>query len=150
MVAQTILCCDIRVGAEGSSYGITSSRIGTVAGAGGTQRLPRIVGVGAGLEMMLMGDPVQADEAYRIGLLNKLTPKGEALAKAKEMVGVFAERAPQPRVGKTCCLQRDADGPALAIDYERFIVSSIYQTADRKEGIDFSRSDAKLRRINVR
>ena len=44
--------------------------------------------------MMLMGDPVQADEAYRIGLLNKLTPKGEALAKAKEMVGVFAERAP--------------------------------------------------------
>jgi len=146
--AEFILCCDIRVGAEGSSYGITSSRIGTVAGAGGTQRLPRIVGVGAALEIMLMGDPIQADEAFRIGLLNKLTPKGGALAKAKEMVAVFADRAPLSLAWvKRVVYNGMQMDLRSAIDYERFIVSSIYQTADRKEGIGafLEKRDAKFK-----
>ena len=134
--AEFILACDMRVGAEGSSYAITSARIGTVAGAGGTQRLPRIVGVGNALEIMLMADPIPAEEAYRIGLLNKLTPKGEAMAKAKEMVGVLAERAPLSLAWvKRVVYNGMQMDLRSAIDYERFIVTSIYQTADRKEGI---------------
>lgn len=133
---EFVLACDIRVGAEGSSYAITSSRIGTVAGAGGTQRLPRIVGVAKALEIMMMGDPIDAAEAHRIGLINKLTPKGKALAEAKAMVAVLAERAPLSlawikRVVYTG-MQMDFRS---AIDYERFIVTAAYQTADRKEGI---------------
>jgi enoyl-CoA hydratase/carnithine racemase len=134
--AEFILACDMRVGAEGSSYAITSARIGTVAGAGGTQRLPRIVGMGNALEIMLMADPISAEEAYRVGLLNKLTPKGGALAKAKEMVGVLAERAPLSLAWvKRVVYNGMQMDLRSAIDYERFIVTSIYQTSDRKEGI---------------
>ena len=100
------------------------------------------------MEVMLMGDPVQADEAYRIGLLNKLTPKGEALAKAKEMVGVFAERAPLSLAWvKRVVYNGMQMDLRSAIDYERFIVSSIYQTADRKEGIGafLEKRDAKFK-----
>ena len=133
---EFILACDMRVGAEGSTYAITSARIGTVAGAGGTQRLPRIVGMGNALEIMLMAEPIDAAEAYRMGLLNKLTPKGEALAKAKEMVGVLAERAPLSLAWvKRVVYNGMQMDLRSAIDYERFIVTSIYQTADRKEGI---------------
>ncbi|MEL0019518.1 MAG: enoyl-CoA hydratase/isomerase family protein [Rickettsiales bacterium] len=134
--AEFILACDMRVGAEGSSYAITSARIGTVAGAGGTQRLPRIVGMGNALEIMLMADPISAEEAYRVGLLNKLTPKGGALAKAREMVGVLAERAPLSLAWvKRVVYNGMQMDLRSAIDYERFIVTSIYQTSDRKEGI---------------
>jgi enoyl-CoA hydratase/carnithine racemase len=134
--AEFVLACDMRVGAEGSSYAITSAKIGTVAGAGGTQRLPRLVGIGNALEIMLMADPIPADEAYRIGLINKLTPKGGALAKSKEMVGVLAQRAPLSLAWvKRVVYNGMQMDLRSAIDYERFVVTSIYQSADRKEGI---------------
>src|ERR1700760_1865624 len=80
---ELALACDIRIGAKGSSYAITSSRIGTVAGFGGTQRLPRIVGMSTALDILFLGDPIDAQEAHRIGLINRLTEKGEALKEAK-------------------------------------------------------------------
>jgi enoyl-CoA hydratase/carnithine racemase len=130
------LACDIRIGAEGSSYAITSSRIGTVAGAGGTQRLPRIVGQAKALEIMFAAEPFDAEEAYRIGLINKLTPKGKALEEAKKLVDLYATRAPLSHAFVKRAIysgmQMDLDS---ALDFESFIVSSIYETADRKEGI---------------
>lgn len=130
------LACDLRVGAAGSSYAITSSRIGTVAGAGGTQRLPRIVGPAKALEMMFAAEPIEAEEAHRIGLINTLTPKGGALDEAKAMVELYASRAPLSHafVKHTVYkgMQMDLES---ALDYESFIVATIYETADRKEGI---------------
>jgi len=130
------LACDIRIGAEGSSYAITSSRIGTVAGAGGTQRLPRIVGMAKALEIMFAAEPFDAEEAYRIGLLNKLTPKGKALEEAKKLVDLYASRAPLSHAFVKRVIysgmQMDLDS---ALDFESFVVASIYETADRKEGI---------------
>lgn len=130
------LACDLRIGAEGSSYAITSSRIGTVAGAGGTQRLPRIVGQSKALEIMFAAEPFDAEEAYRIGLINKLVPKGHALAEAKKLVDLYASRAPLSHAFVKRAIysgmHMDLDS---ALDFESFIVSSIYETADRKEGI---------------
>lgn len=130
------LACDIRIGAEGSSYAITSSRIGTVAGAGGTQRLPRIVGTAKALEIMFAAEPIDAAEAYRIGLINTLTPKGKALEEAKKLVDLYATRAPLSHAFVKRAIysgmQMDMDS---ALDFESFIVSTIYETADRKEGI---------------
>lgn len=130
------LACDIRIGAEGSSYAITSSRIGTVAGAGGTQRLPRIVGMAKALEIMFAAEPIEAEEAYRIGLINKLTPKGKALEEAKKLVDLYATRAPLSHafVKRVIYSGMQMD-LASALDFESFVVTSIYETADRKEGI---------------
>lgn len=133
---ELALSCDIRVGAEGSSYGITSSRIGTVAGAGGTQRLPRIVGQAKALELLFSAESIDAAEAHRIGLINRLVPQGGALLAAKEMVGVYAQRAPFSlgfvKRAVYRGMQMDLDS---ALEFETFLVSTIYGTEDKQEGI---------------
>ncbi|MBB6181929.1 enoyl-CoA hydratase/isomerase family protein [Pseudorhizobium flavum] len=131
------MACDIRIGAEGSTYAITSARIGTVAGAGGTQRLARLVGPARALEFMFDADPIDAKEAHRIGLVNKLVPKGEALAAAKRLVEHYATRAPLSHalIKHTVYtgLQMDL---VSSLDYETFIVTAAYASEDRKEGIN--------------
>lgn len=130
------LACDLRVAAEDSSFAITSARIGTVAGAGGTQRLPRIVGLSKALEIMLAAEPIDAQEAYRIGLVNKLTPKGGALEEAKNLVKLYESRAPLSHAFiKRVVYHGTQMDLTSALNYEAFVVSTIYETADRKEGI---------------
>ena len=141
------LALDIRVAAEGSSFAITSARIGTVAGAGGTQRLPRIVGPAKAMEIMFDADPIDAEEAYRIGLANKLVPKGAALDTAKAMVEHYATRAPLSLafIKHTVHTGMQMD-LVSSLDYESFIVSTIYETKDRREGIGafFEKRKAKF------
>ncbi len=133
---ELALACDIRVAAEGSSFGITSSRIGTVAGAGGTQRLPRAVGAAKALEMLFSADSIDAAEAYRIGLVNRLVPRGQALAEAKSMIAVYAQRAPLSLAwSKRAVYQGLRMDLASGLELETFLVSTIYTTNDRKEGI---------------
>ena len=130
------LACDIRIAGEGASFNITSSRIGTVAGAGGTQRLPRIVGQSKAMELLFSAEPIEAAEALRIGLVNHVTPKGGALAKALEMVAVYEQRAPLSLgLAKKAVRQGMQMDFQSAIEFETYIVSTIYKTADRKEGI---------------
>ena len=87
---ELALACDLRVAGEGSSFAITSSRIGTVAGAGGTQRLPRVVGTANALEMLFSAEPIDTAEAHRIGLINRRTAKGGALDEALGREGARA------------------------------------------------------------
>lgn len=72
---ELALACDLRVAAEGSTFAITSARIGTVAGAGGTQRLPCIVGTAHALDILFAADPIDAKKAYRMGLINRPPPR---------------------------------------------------------------------------
>lgn len=133
---ELAMACDIRIGAQGSTYAITSARIGTVAGAGGTQRLARIVGPSKALELMFAADPIDAVEAHRIGLINKVVAKEQALAEAKALIEHYATRAPLSLalIKHTVYtgLQMDL---VSALDYETFIVTTAYATEDRQEGI---------------
>jgi enoyl-CoA hydratase/carnithine racemase len=133
---ELALACDLRVGGASSSYAITSARIGTVAGAGGTQRLPRIVGSAKALEIMFDADPIAAEEAYRIGLINKLVKDKETLATALAMVEHYATRAPISHAfikhSVYTGMQMDL---VSSLDYEAFIATTIYQSEDRREGI---------------
>ncbi|WP_342642081.1 enoyl-CoA hydratase/isomerase family protein [Rhodoligotrophos ferricapiens] len=133
---ELALACDLRVAAEGASFAITSSKIGTVAGAGGTQRLPRIVGQAKALELLFAADPIDAREAHRIGLINRLTPKGGALAEAKAMIKVYEQRAPLSLAFVKRVVNRGMQMDlASAIEFETFLVTTIYGTEDRLEGI---------------
>lgn len=133
---ELALACDLRVAGEGSSFAITSARIGTVAGAGGTQRLPRIVGKANALEMLFAAEPIGCAEAYRIGLINRCTDRGGALTEALAMARVHAERAPL-----SLALMKRAVHRGLQMDIESgleletFLVASIYTTEDKQEGI---------------
>lgn len=133
---ELVLACDIRVGAKGSTYAITSSRIGTVAGAGGTQRLPRIVGTAYALEILFAAEPFSAEDAFRMGLINRLTEKGGALAEAKKMVALYATRAPLSLALVKRATHRGMQMDlASALEFETFLVSTIYGTEDKQEGI---------------
>ena len=130
------LACDLRVAGEGATFAVTSSRIGTVAGAGGTQRLPRIVGVAHALDILFSADPIDAREAHRIGLINRLTAKGGALEAAKELVAVYAQRAPMGLAFAKRAVHRGMQMDlASGIDLETFLVTTIYGTEDKQEGI---------------
>jgi enoyl-CoA hydratase/carnithine racemase len=133
---EVALACDLRVASHSASFAITSSRIGTVAGAGGTQRLPRIVGRANALEIMFSAEPVSGEHAYRIGLANKLVKDGEALPEAKRMVDLYATRAPLSLALVKRAIYRGLDMDlASGLELETFLVTTIYGTEDKKEGI---------------
>ncbi len=133
---ELAMACDIRVAGEGASFMLTGSRIGTVPGGGGTQRLPRDVGLGRALEIHFAAEPISAAEAYRIGAVNRLVAKGGALDEAKKMIKGYEKRAPlslaMAKRAVRAGMQMDMKS---AIEYERFLVTAVYGTEDRKEGI---------------
>jgi enoyl-CoA hydratase/carnithine racemase len=133
---EMALACDLRVAGDGASFAITSARIGTVAGAGGTQRLPRIVGLANALDMLFSAEPIDTQEAYRIGLINRKTARGRALEQALAMAAVYAERAPLSLAFMKRAVRRgmQMDLPS-GLDLETFIVTCIYGTKDKDEGI---------------
>jgi enoyl-CoA hydratase/carnithine racemase len=82
---ELALWCDLRIAAEGSTFGLFERRWGVPLIDGGTQRLPRVVGMGRALELILTGRPVEAEEAHRIGLVNEVVPPGKHVERALEL-----------------------------------------------------------------
>ncbi|MGC5698803.1 enoyl-CoA hydratase/isomerase family protein [Pseudomonas sp. NFXW11] len=86
---------DLRIAEEHASFGVTCRRWNIGLADGGTQRLPRIVGMGRAMELILTGKVIDAEEAYRIGLVNEVVPSGRSLKRAMELAAVLAG-LPQP------------------------------------------------------
>ncbi|HEV8458688.1 MAG TPA: enoyl-CoA hydratase-related protein [Methylomirabilota bacterium] len=91
---ELALACDIRVAAEDAQLGLTEINLAIIPGGGGTQRLPRLVGRGKALEMILTGMRVPAAEALRIGLVERVVPVAELLPSAQALAKSIAEKAP--------------------------------------------------------
>ena len=91
---ELALCCDLRIASERSRLGLPEVRLAVTPGAGGTQRLPRVVGVAKARELILTGRVLTAAEAERIGLVNEVVPAGEAVARATAIGEEIAARGP--------------------------------------------------------
>lgn len=91
---ELALCCDIRVASDTAKLGLPEVRLAVTPGAGGTQRLSRVVGLGRAKELTLTGRIIDAREAERIGLVSRVVPPGEALAATREMGEEIAQRGP--------------------------------------------------------
>ena len=88
---ELALACHLRIAGEKAKFGQPEVKLGIAPGFGGTQRLPRIVGKGVALQMILTGEIIDAQEAYRIGLVNKVVPVGEVLAETERVLrGILA------------------------------------------------------------
>ena len=91
---ELALACDLRIAGEDSQLGLTEVNLAIIPGGGGTQRLPRLVGRGKALEMILTGGRIDAREALRIGLVERVVPATEVLSSAQALARTLAEKAP--------------------------------------------------------
>ncbi|HEY50143.1 MAG TPA: hypothetical protein G4O13_08910 [Dehalococcoidia bacterium] len=91
---ELALACDIRVAAKNARLGFPETAYGLIPGGGGTQRLPRLVGRGKATEMILLAEPVDAAEAYRVGLVNKVVTQRKLVEEVGAIVEILASRAP--------------------------------------------------------
>ena len=91
---ELALACHFRVAGENAKFGLPEVKLGIIPGYGGTVRLPRVVGRGRALELILTGEMIDAQEAYRIGLVNHVYPRGDLLDAAKELAKKIAANGP--------------------------------------------------------
>jgi len=91
---EIALACDIRVASEKARLGLPEVTLGLIPGWGGTQRLPRMIPSCIAADMLFTGKQVNAEEAYRVGLVNAVVPPGEVMAKAREMAEAICKSAP--------------------------------------------------------
>jgi enoyl-CoA hydratase/carnithine racemase len=90
---ELALACDLRVAGETSHLGLPEVKLGVFPAGGGTERLPRLIGEARARELIYTGEPVDAREAWRIGLVNRLAPAGQALVAAQELGRSIATRS---------------------------------------------------------
>ena len=91
---ELAMCCHVRVASEAARFGQPEVKLGLIPGYGGTQRLPRLVGKGRALQLLLTGEIVDAQEAYRIGLVNLVVPGAELLERARALLAAMLANAP--------------------------------------------------------
>ena len=130
------LACDIRIAAENAVFGQPEIKIGIIPGAGGTQRLPRLIGLGKAKELLYTGEFIDAREAYRIGLANKVVPVESLMDEAKKLA---AKMAQQPafalRMTKMVVNEGIAMNLQSALNYESRCFEIMFSTEDQKEGL---------------
>lgn len=133
---ELALACHLRVAAANAVMGLPEVGLGIIPGYGGTQRLTRLVGRGHALEMILTGRKVKADEAARMGLVNRVVPEGEALAGAREMAGKILAQGP---LAVAFALRAVRHGMEMSLAgglaYEAGLFGLISGTEDKKEGM---------------
>jgi len=91
---ETAMACTVRVAAENAKFGQPEVKLGVLPGGGGTQRLPRLVGKGRALQLILTGEMISAQEAYRIGLVNEVVPSADLITRAEGMLNQIFANAP--------------------------------------------------------
>ena len=91
---ETAMACTIRIAVEGAKFGQPEVKLGLLPGGGGTQRLPRLIGKGRALQLILSGEMIGAQEAYRIGLVNEIVAAADLMSRAEAILNAIAANAP--------------------------------------------------------
>ena len=124
---EIALCCDIRIASENSRFGMPEVDLGIIPAAGGTQTLPRTVGRGKALEMLLANTWISAEEAYQIGLVNRVVPIDEQLKAAEEIAKKIASCNPTAvRYAKQAVVRGLDLSLAEGLDLEKRLVSQLH------------------------
>jgi enoyl-CoA hydratase len=132
---ELALACDLRIAASDANIGCPEINLGIIPGSGGTQRLPRLLGVAKAKELLFMGETVGAEEAYRIGLVNKVVAKEALLEEAKAWAKKLASK---PRVAMNLLKSAIDNGinmdlsTAITFENDCFVIT--YVSEDGREG----------------
>jgi len=132
---ETAMACTIRVAVEAAKFGQPEVKLGLLPGGGGTQRLPRLVGKGRALQLILTGEMISAQEAYRIGLVNEIVPAAELIARAEAILKTIASNAP---IAVRLSLEAANKGAETSQSEGQLLEASYFglcaATEDKKEG----------------
>lgn len=133
---ELALACDIRIAADSAEMGLTETRLGIVPGAGGTQRLPRIVGAAVAKELILTGRRIGAARARELGLLSEVVPAAELPAAAARWAAELAAAAPLALGAAKRAIDEGLEQPLTeALKIERARYEEVLVTEDRNEGL---------------
>jgi len=145
---EVILACDLRIAAEHVKLSVPEVKWNLIPGWGGTQRLPRQIGRAKAAEMLLMGISIDAQEAYRIGLINKIVPADKLMEESMAWAQKIAENGPlSVRAAKQCIIQGTNMTLAEGMQLELDLVDKLLDTEDSKEG---PRAFAEKRKPNFK
>lgn len=134
---ELALCCDLRIAADDAILGVPEINLGLMPGSGGTQRLPRLVGVAKAKEMLFTGDNVNAGEAHRIGLVNKVVPRDRLMEEAMTMAGKLAVKPKMALELIKKCVDNGLNmdiGSALTFEMDSFSIA--FTSDDGREGVN--------------
>ena len=129
---EAALVCTIRIAVPHARFGQPEVKLGVIPGGGGTQRLPRLVGKGRALQLMLTGGMIDAEEAYRIGLVNEIVPAGELIARAEAILGEIAANAPLAIRYAIQAVNSGSQSEGIVLEASYF--GLLAGTEDKKEG----------------
>lgn len=144
---ELAIACDMRLASQNAKFGLPEVKLGVIPGFGGTQRLPRLIGKGMANELLFSGNMIDAEEAHRIGLVNRVVPQDELLGACVELAENIAARGP---VAVRLCKESVSNGLEMDLKrgcaYERDLFALCFATADQKEGMAafLEKRDAKF------
>lgn len=127
--------CDLRVVADGATLGLPEITLGVMPGAGGTQRLPRLVGAARARDLVLTGRRVRADEAHAMGLADRVVPDGSAFHAAMDLARAFAAGPRDALAAARRALDAAGGDLAAGIAVEREAFATLFGGADQREGM---------------
>jgi enoyl-CoA hydratase len=145
---ELAMACDIRIASEKAKFGQPEVGLGITPGFGGTQRLPRLVGKGKAKELIFTGDIIKADEAAKIGLVNKVVPAEELMSAAMEMAKKIQSKAKVAVQQSKLAINRGMEADLVTgIGYEAQAFAVCFATEDQKEAMDafVNKREAKLK-----
>lgn len=132
---ELAMACTIRLAAETAKLGQPEINLGIIPGYAGTQRLARLVGRGRALELLLTGEPITAQEAHRLGLINRVVPAAELMTETRKLAAVLAAKAP---VAVRCIIDAVHRGLQMSFGeaqvYEATLFGLVASTDDMREG----------------
>jgi E-phenylitaconyl-CoA hydratase len=132
---ELALACDIRIASENAQFAQSEVRVGTIPGAGGTQRLPRMIAASDAMLMLLTGERIDAAEALRVGLVSKVVPADHLMSTARAIARRIAQNAPLSVRAVKRLVQQGMDMPLQrAMETENYVWGILRDTEDRIEG----------------
>ena len=132
---ETAMACTIRVASENARFGQPEVKLGLIPGGGGTQRLPRLVGKGRALQLILSGETISAQEAYRIGLVNEVVPAAELITRAEAILKQIFSNAPLAVKFSLEAVNKGMEtSQAEGLSLEASLFGLCAGTEDKKEG----------------
>jgi enoyl-CoA hydratase len=131
---ELAMACHIRIGDENAKFGQPEVNLGIIPGYGGTQRLVNLIGKGRALEWMLTGQIMNAEEAYRVGLINHLVEVGKSIDQAKELIEMISQKAPLAVAGVIEVVNHTIPNSKEGYQKEAEIFGQTANSKDFKEG----------------